>query len=74
MILHSVFVQNFDHKILKTCFCMAIPVLEKLFLSHCIARELLRSTHCVLYFSAYDLFDMMAANSFSRKDTARMRN
>ena len=30
---------------------------------------LLRSTHCVLYFSAYDLFDMMAANSFSRKDT-----
>ena len=41
----------------------------KTFLSHCIARELLRSTHCVLYFSAYDLFDMMAANSFSRKDT-----
>ena len=62
------FVQNFDHKF-ENLFLYGDTGVGKTFLSHCIARELLRSTHCVLYFSAYDLFDMMAANSFSRKDT-----
>ena len=62
------FVQDFDHKF-ENLFLYGDTGVGKTFLSHCIARELLRSTHCVLYFSAYDLFDMMAANSFSRKDT-----
>lgn len=62
------FVQNFDHKF-ENLFLYGDTGVGKTFLSHCIARELLKSTHCVLYFSAYDLFDMMAANSFSRKDT-----
>ena len=62
------FVQNFDHKF-ENLFLYGDTGVGKTFLSHCIARELLRSTHCVLYFSAYDLFDMMATNSFSRKDT-----
>ena len=68
MILHSVLCRTSTIN-LKTCFLYGDTGVGKTFLSHCIARELLRSTHCVLYFSAYDLFDMMAANSFSRKDT-----
>ena len=39
----------------------------KTFLSHCIARELLKTAHCVLYFSAFDLFDKLAQNTFARK-------
>ena len=38
----------------------------KTFLSHCIARDLIKSAHCVLYFSAYDLFDKMAQHTFRR--------
>lgn len=39
----------------------------KTFLSHCIACELLKSAHFVLYFSAFDLFDLLAGNAFSKK-------
>ena len=39
----------------------------KTFLSHCIAHDLLESSHCVLYFSAFDLFDRLAQTAFSRK-------
>ena len=39
----------------------------KTFLSHCIASELLKTAHCVLYFSAFDLFDRLAQTAFSRK-------
>ena len=39
----------------------------KTFLSHCIACELLKTAHCVLYFSAFDLFDKLAQNTFARK-------
>ena len=38
----------------------------KTFLSHCIANELLQSTYSVLYFSAFDLFDMRAKSTFSK--------
>jgi DNA replication protein DnaC len=38
----------------------------KTFLSHCIAKALLDRSHFVLYFSAYDLFDLMAKATFSR--------
>ena len=42
----------------------------KTFLSHCIAHDLVESAHCVLYFSAFDLFDLLARSAFStRKDT-----
>ena len=39
----------------------------KTFLSHCIAHELIESAHCVLYFSAFDLFDRLAQNTFGHK-------
>lgn len=38
----------------------------KTFLSHCIAKELLDSTHSVVYFSAQELFDAFAQERFSR--------
>lgn len=38
----------------------------KTFLSHCIAKELLDSTHSVVYFSAQELFETFAQKRFSR--------
>lgn len=63
------FVRNFDTRF-DNLFLYGDTGVGKTFLSHCIARELLASAHCVLYFSAFDLFDMMAGNAFSRKDTS----
>lgn len=39
----------------------------KTFLSHCIAFELIHQGYSVLYFSAYDLFQALAAQAFSRE-------
>ena len=41
--------------------------LGKTFLSHCIARELIETSHSVIYYSAYDLFESLAKETFSRK-------
>lgn len=38
----------------------------KTFLSHCIARELIQKGYSVLYFSAYELFQILADSTFSR--------
>lgn len=40
--------------------------LGKTFLSHCIAKELIERAHSVIYYSAFELFDMVAQNSFGR--------
>lgn len=40
----------------------------KTFLSHCVAKELIEASHSVIYFSASQLFDYFAKNTFSRKD------
>lgn len=39
----------------------------KTFLSHCIAKELLDTTHSVIYFSAQDLMDALADRRFHRE-------
>ena len=39
----------------------------KTFLSHCIAKDLLNRGYCVLYFSAFELFDQLAKGTFSYK-------
>ncbi len=44
--------------------------LGKTFLSHCIARELIETSHSVLCFSAGDLFDGLARETFRREDTS----
>lgn len=38
----------------------------KTFLSHCIAHEILKKAHSVLYFPSYDLFDLLAKDTFSK--------
>ena len=39
----------------------------KTFLSHCIAKELMDSAYSVIYFTAAGLFDILAENTFSKK-------
>lgn len=41
----------------------------KTFLSHCIAYELIQRGISVLYFSAYDLFQMLAEQTFGREES-----
>lgn len=60
------FVREFDSNF-RNLFIYGNTGVGKTFLSHCIAAELLKSAHCVLYFSAFDLFDMLAQSAFSRK-------
>lgn len=40
----------------------------KTFLSHCIARELLDTTHSVVYFSAQELFEIIAQKRFGKSE------
>ena len=60
------FVADFDNSF-QNLFFYGDTGVGKTFLSHCIANALLESSHCVLYFSAFDLFDSMAQTAFSRK-------
>lgn len=61
------FVAGFDNTF-ENLFFYGDTGVGKTFLSHCIAHELLESAHCVLYFSAFDLFDFLAGSAFSRKN------
>lgn len=38
----------------------------KTYLTHCIAKELLDRSYFVLYFSAFDLFDLLSRNTFQK--------
>lgn len=60
------FVRNFDTRF-ENLFLYGDTGVGKTFLSHCIAHDLLETSHCVLYFSAFDLFDRLAQTTFSRK-------
>ena len=60
------FVRYFDTEF-QNLFLYGDTGVGKTFLSHCIARELLNTAHCVLYFSAFDLFDLFAQSAFSKK-------
>lgn len=42
----------------------------KTFLSHCIAKWLIDRSHSVIYFSAFQLFDLFAKHTFSREEDA----
>ena len=59
------FVTHFDTHF-ENLFLYGNTGVGKTFLSHCIAGELLKSSHSVLYFSAYDLFDHLAENTFGK--------
>lgn len=61
------FVANFDDSF-ENLFFYGDTGVGKTFLSHCIAHDLLETAHCVLYFSAFDLFDLLAGSAFSRNN------
>ena len=42
----------------------------KTFLSHCIARELINKSYSVIYFTAFELFDIIAKYKFEKDETA----
>ncbi|MBQ9064054.1 MAG: ATP-binding protein [Blautia sp.] len=58
------FAEHFDDDF-SSLFFFGDTGVGKTFLSHCIAAELLGTMHSVLYFSAYELFDRLAAGTFS---------
>ena len=62
------FVQNFDHSF-ENLFIYGDTGVGKTFLTYCIAKELLDSMHSVIYYSAFDLFDAFARNTFSNSET-----
>ncbi len=64
------FVKNFD-SVFQNLFLYGDTGLGKTFLSHCIARELIESTHSVLYFSSFRLFELFAQNAFGRGEEAQ---
>ena len=55
--------KNFDTSF-ENLFLYGSTGLGKTFLSHCIARELLETTHSVIYFSAFRLFELFADATF----------
>lgn len=61
------FVKEFDDTF-ENLFLYGDTGLGKTFLSHCIARELLETTHSVIYFSAFRLFELFADSTFGRMD------
>lgn len=62
------FTKNFDKTFENILLCGTVGI-GKTFLSNCIAKEILDSGHSVLYLSAFQLFDLMAKNSFSGNNT-----
>ncbi len=63
------FVKEFDQKF-ENIFLYGETGLGKTFLSHCIAKELLDTTHSVIYFSAFRLFELFADSAFGRSSDA----
>lgn len=59
------FVRDFD-KSFENLFLYGDTGLGKTFLSHCIAKELLESTHSVIYFSSFRLFELFADSTFGK--------
>lgn len=62
------FTKNFDKTFENILLCGTVGI-GKTFLSNCIAKEILDSGHSVLYLSAFQLFDLMAKNSFLGNST-----
>lgn len=63
------FVQHFDSSF-ENILLFGDTGIGKTFLSNCIAGELLKTGHSVIYFSAHQLFEILADNAFHRTPTA----
>lgn len=63
----KLFIANFFEEF-DNLFIYGETGVGKTFLSHCIARELLDQTCCVIYFTASDFFDLLAKHTFSSQE------
>lgn len=61
------YIEEFDETF-SNLFFYGGTGLGKTFLSHCIAKELIERAHSVIYYSAFELFDLFAQNSFGRRE------
>lgn len=57
------FIRDFD-KIFSNLFLYGDTGVGKTFLSNCVAKELLDTGHSVIYFTAFQLFDILEKNTF----------
>lgn len=64
------FVKNFSQSFENLCFYGDTGV-GKTFLSHCIARDLIEAGFGVIYFTAFDLFDLLEKNKFASSQEIR---
>ena len=64
------FAENFGTVFENLCFYGDTGV-GKTFLSHCIARELIEQGRSVLYFTAFDLFELLEQNKFSSSEETK---
>ncbi len=64
------FVEDFD-KSFENLFFYGDTGVGKTFFSHCIARDLIDRSYCVIYFTAFDLFELFARNTFSTTSEAK---
>ncbi len=65
------YINNFD-SIFKNLFIYGETGVGKTFLTNCIAKELIDTSHSVIYMSAINLFDVLAKNTFNRFGDAEM--
>lgn len=63
------FVHHFDSEF-RNLFLFGDTGVGKTFLSNCIAKELMDTYHSVIYFTAFQLFDLLAKNTFSKENDA----
>ena len=63
------FVQNIDHKF-ENLFLYGDTGVGKTFLTNCIAKELLDSSHSVIYLTAVELFQCFEQQDFNKPDTS----
>ena len=59
------FIEDFDHKP-KNLFLYGNTGVGKTFLSNCVAKELLERGYSVIYFTAFQLFDILSKGVFDR--------
>lgn len=59
------FIDTFDKRF-QNLFLYGNTGVGKTFLSNCIAKELIDRANCVIYFTAFDLFDILAKHTFQK--------
>lgn len=67
------YLQNFDEKY-ENLLLYGSTGVGKTFLSHCIAKELLDTSHTVVYLTSLELFDILETNKFDRDISIRKKN